>query len=256
MEKFWKYFKLIVLVWGFVCLGIVLFIVATILLQNVSKKHEEPQAEHVDTSFRKTVGDVKLKVTTAPGDPSRSFVTVSKNEKTLVANYELPAKQFDLGWLEVNDARVYPMGGGGYRIILLSEESESDHDYSHKYIWQFTLGEEMNFNRMIDLSNAQTIPGDEDLLIGHRAITLPSFGDEAYREIDTPVVVKVGNPLCMSTMLSQRNVGLMRKYYDALIQHRIEMLSKNEDAELRKTYQRLPKEFEEATSSDAACDSI
>jgi hypothetical protein len=253
MEKFWKYFKLIVLVWGFVCLGIVLLIVATILLQNVSNKHEEKQAEQVDTSFKKTVGEVKLKVATAPDDPGRSFVTISKNEKTLVASYELPAKQFDLGWFEVNDARVYPMGGGSYRIILSSDESESDHDYSHKYIWQFTLGKEMNFDRMIDLSNAQMIPGDESLLIGHRAITLPSFGDEAYRELDAPVVVKVGNPLCMSTMLSQRNVGLMKKYYDAMIRQRIDMLTKNEDAELKKTYQRRLKEFEEATSSDTAC---
>jgi len=246
MQKVWKYFKLFVLVWGFIWLAIVLFIGATILVQKMSNKQEarQQQEEQVDTRFKKTVGDINIKVAKDPADSEKLLVSVSRKNTPLVTDYELPLKQFDLSWIDVDDARVYSMGEKGYRIILFSSESESDHDYSHNYIWLLTLNGAMRFDTMIDLSNAHKIPGSESQLFGNRVIQLPAFDDVDYDQIEIPVEVEVERTLGMRPMLSQPNLELLKQHYNKMIQDRIAKLTKSKDADVLEKYRAASQEFE------------
>ncbi len=247
MGKFWKYFKLVVLVWGFIWLGIVLFIVATILLQSFTNRQEAKLEAQIDTSFKKTIGEISLVVKEGKEDSSRLYLTISKRGKLLVTDYELPTEQLAEGWANVDDARIYLIGNDGYSIILFLE-SESDHDYSHKYILQFSLNEKIEFDRLVDLAIPHKIPGDESLLFGNRIIDLPSFENESFETVDIPVLVKIGSTIKVCPMLNQRNLALQRRHYGKVIQHRIDLLSKSKDAELQKQYRLIEKEFDEIST--------
>jgi hypothetical protein len=249
MEKFWKYFKLVILVWGFICLGIVLFIVVILMLQSFTNRQEAKQEAQIDTSFKKTIGDISLIAREGKEDSSRLYLTITKRGKPLVTDYELPTEQLKESWSNVGDARIYSTGNGGYSIILFLE-SESDHDYSHKYILQFSLNEKMEFDRLVDLAIPHKIPGDESLLFGNRVINLPSFENEGFETIDIPVLVKIGTTIKVCPMLNQRNLELQKRHYGKVIQHRIDLLSKSKDAELQKQYLMIEKEFDEISTGD------
>lgn len=248
MAKFWMYFKKGVLVWGFIWLAIILIVAITLAVQRVSNKQVAEQTAQQDTSFKKTVGDISLKVTKDSANPERLLISASRKNTPLVTNYELPMKQFDLSWLDVDDARISAMGDKGYRIILFSVESESDHDFSHYYIWLLTLDGKMSFDKMINLSDAHEIPGDESLLFGNRVISLPSFDELSYEEIAIPVEVQIGSALNMKPLLNQHSLDLLKQHYRKIIQSRIAKLSKSKDTKLLEKYKAASIEFEESIS--------
>jgi hypothetical protein len=229
-------------------LAVILFLVGYILVQRVSSQREPEQQEQLDTSFKKTEGDISLKVTKDSTNPEKLLISVSKKHTTLVTDYELPAQQFDLGWLDVDDARIFPNGDKGYRIILFSTESESDHDFAHNYIWLLTLNGKMSFDKMIDVSNLHKIPEDESLLFGNRVIRLPSFGETSYEEIAIPVEIQLGSQPIIKSMLNQHSLELLKQVYEKSIQNRMDKLSKSKDTVLLEKYKNASLEFDEAIS--------
>lgn len=246
MANFWMYFKRVVLVWGFIWLAIVLFIAITLALQNLSARNEAKQQEQQDMSFKKTVGDINLKVARDSVNQDKLLVSVEKKNISLVTNFELPAKQFNLSWLEVDDASVFKIKDDSYRIILFSSESESDHDFSHEYIWVFRLNKKMNFEKLFNVSDVHKMPGDPTFLFGNLEIDLPDYGKEEFVVVDVPVEIRVGSSISMRPMLNRESLDKLSEHYTKFIKGRIAQLTDLKDESMLKKYKIALQDFEDA----------
>lgn len=245
MAKFWLYFKKVVLVWGFVWLAIIIFIALVLALQNVGKSTEPVRQERTEVSFKKSEGDIDLKVTKIEKDRERWLVNIHRKKKLLVADYELPTEQFDLGWIEVDEAHIFPLGDKAYRIILFSTNQESDHEVQLSHIWIFKVDEKINLEKMIEISGSSRIPGDESRYFGNRVVRLASFDEERYQKIEVPVEIQVGQTLSVRPMLTGHSLVLLRQHYEKVIQSRIELLKKKKDEALLVKYKNAAHEFED-----------
>lgn len=214
MKTIWEYFKLAVLVWGFLCLALVLYIVVSLIAKDFSYEREAEQQAQVDTSYKKT-------------------------------DYALPMERFDLGWLDVEDVLVYPMSGEKYRIILMSTNTESDHDTLHNYIWVLSLDGKLGFEKMIDLSDFRKIPDNKSVLYGDRIIYLPGFGEETYESVSVPVEVTIGRMIGVRPLLGRQNLDSIRHHYEKIIDARINKLSALQDKEMLEQYRNAAKELQE-----------
>ena len=247
MAKYWLYFKKVILVWGFIWLAIVIFIALTLALQNVGKSSEPLQKDQTEVSFKKSEGDIDLKVTKVEkgGERERWLVSVHSKKKLLVTDYELPTEQFDLGWIEVDEARIFPLGEKSYRIVLFTTNQESDHEVQHSHIWILRLDEKIHLEKMMEISGSIRIPGDESRLFGNRVVRLASFDEERYQEIEVPVEIQVGQTLSVRSMLTEHSLELLRQHYDKVIQSRIELLKNKKDEALLAKYKDAAHEFED-----------
>lgn len=245
MAKFWLYFKRVVLVWGFIWLAIVIFIALTFALQNMGKPTEAVQQVQPDEGFKKSVGGIDINVTKIENDLERLLVSVRRNGNEPVTNFELPVQEFELGWIDVNDAHLFPLGEKGFRIVLFTTNQESDHEVLRSYIWLLKLDEEISFEKMIEISGFSRIPGDESRVYGNRVVHLPSFDEEVYREIDVPVEIQVGKTLRVRPMLTRQSLELLRQHYSKTIQDRIELLSKKKDEALLAKYMAAARELDD-----------
>jgi hypothetical protein len=245
MGEFWRFFKLAVLVWGFVCLAIVLFVVGSIMMKDHSYKQEAEQQAQVDTSYKKTVGNLKVVVSKDSSNQERLSISIYRNENPLVKDYELPMAQFDLGWLNVEDVLIYPGGGGSYRIVLLTTNTESDHDTLHDYIWMLKLDKVMSFDRMIDLSDFHKMPNNETIQYGSREIYLPGFEGEEYLTISIPVEVVLGQTIRVKPLLSRPNLDEIKRHYSKVIESRLDKLVKMKDEEMVAKYRNFAKELQD-----------
>jgi hypothetical protein len=247
MATVWKYFKQAVLVWGFVWLAIILFIVVSVLVQKVNSQMEAAKQSQIDTSFKKTVGDINLKVKKESTNHDKLLVSVAKNNTALVTDFALPSEQYNLNCLDVNDANVFPTNNNAYRVILFSSESESDHDFSHSYIWVLNLNKEMRFEKLFNISDVHKIPGDDSLIYGNLEIDLPDFGKEEFQAVHVPVEVRVGSTISMRPMLNQHSLNQMREHYVRFINGRIAQLTNLKDDVLLKRYKMALQDFEDGT---------
>lgn len=245
MKTIWEYFKLAVLVWGFLCLALVLYIVVSLIAKDFSYEREAEQQAQVDTSYKKSVGDINIKVSKNKQNQERLLISIYKKEKTVVTDYALPMERFDLGWLDVEDVLVYPMSGEKYRIILMSTNTESDHDTLHNYIWVLSLDGKLGFEKMIDLSDFRKIPDNKSVLYGDRIIYLPGFGEETYESVSVPVEVTIGRMIGVRPLLGRQNLDSIRHHYEKIIDARINKLSALQDKEMLEQYRNAAKELQE-----------
>jgi hypothetical protein len=245
MKKFWKYFKNIVLVCGFISLAFVLFAAISLtisgLIQHKAAKQEQNEG------FAKTFNDIKLKVTRKYDKTSSFFVSVSRTNKPLITNYLLPTKQYDLDWIKITDASVIPVKDNLYRIILYSAVYDCDEESGH-YVWILKLDNQMHFIKMIDLSDIHKIEGNETLLFGNKIISLPSFTDFKYEQIVFPIEVRISDTIRTTPMLNQQSIEMMKRHYNKEIDERMAKLSKSSDAAMLEQYKKASEEFKEVLS--------
>lgn len=246
MGTFWRFFKLAVLVWGFVCLAIVLFVAGSIIMEGHSHRQEAEQQAQVDSSYKKNVGNLKVVVSKDNSNQERLSISMYKNERPLVNNYELPMAQFDLGWLNVEDVLIYPNGGGSYRIVLLTTNTESDHETLNDYIWMLKLDKVMSFDRMINLSDFHKMPNNKAIQYGNRVIYLPGFEGEEYLTVSIPVEVVLDRTVRVKPLLSRPNLDEITRHYSKIIESRLDKLVKMKDQEMVAKYRNFAKELQEA----------
>lgn len=246
MAKFWMYFKKGVLIWGFICLAIVLVAINAILIDRMRSQKEVEKQEQVDTSFKKTDGDLSLKVTRDSENQDKLLISISNKGKSLVSGFELPTEQFMWDWIEIGDAKIFPIDEESYRVILFSGSSESDHDFSHRYIWVFTLKEQMRLNHFLSISDVHQVPGSESSFFGNLELYLPNSGEDASDVIYIPAEIHEGKTINTKPMLSQPNLQLIRQHYHKVIEDRISKLSGDKDVAMLEKFKAVLRDFDQS----------
>jgi len=247
MAKFWTVFKKIILVWGFLSLAFVLYAVITLTISTIFNNKVAEQEQN--KGFEKTFNDIKLKVTRKYDKANRFFVSVTKANTPLIANYQLPTREYDLNWIRITDAAVIPIKGNEYHIILYSAVDDCDQESGH-YVWFLKLSNEMSLIKMISLSDIHNIEGNESMIFGNNIISLPSFTGFKYEQIVLPIEVRIGDTIKTIPMLNQRSIDTMRHYYDKEINARMAKLATSSNAHVLEQYKKTADELKEVLSEN------
>lgn len=244
MQKFWKYLKVAVLIWGFASLAFVVFVTGWILVENhfrttASASQEEVQSEQV---LDKTFGELQLKVTQTSGKTNAFQLSLVKAGRPLLTDYPLPLGDYGLEWISISDAKVIPLAGGAYRIMLHSSYGESENPDAQ--IWLFKFDGQMRLLKLIQLADQHPLDEKETQLFGNVNVVLPAIGDTDYYEtIAVPTQVSIGEEIRITPMLDPQGRQMLRDYYEKMIATRMAKLSGPDQAELLAQYKKAAAEF-------------
>lgn len=237
MAKLWMYFKKAMLVWGFIWLAIVLVAAAWIFVEARPEHETQGQAEpQKDEGFKKRVGDIELKAVHDEANPERVIISLTRKDTPLVTGYELPTKEFDLPWVEINEADIIPAGDGRYRIVLQGGAYECDQESAH-YIWVLDYDRKMSLAKMLTVFGMHEVAGTADRLFANEIVELPAFADEASEQVVIPIELELGKTVAVGSMLSQQNSELMRQHFGKIIDARMSKLGKSGNTALLAKYQ-------------------
>ncbi|HEU0187633.1 MAG TPA: hypothetical protein VFR06_07050 [Gallionellaceae bacterium] len=251
MEKFWMYFKKAMLVWGFIWLAIVLLVGGLILFERVVTHQSLEQIEQQkDEGFKKKVGDIELKAVRDVTDPERMMISLYRGNTPMVTDYELPAKEFNLQWVDINKADVIPTGNGRYRIILQGGSYDCDQESSH-YIWMLHYDGEMTLVKMLTLFGMHEVAGRADRLFANEILQLPEFDEESLEQIVIPIELELGATVKVSSMLSHQSNELMSQHFGKIIDERMIKLAKKGDTKLLAKYEAASAALKEALGKQA-----
>lgn len=248
MKKIWTYFKNTVLVWGFVSLGFLAYAATSIWIQNSSSNRAAGEAQAQETSepvLDQAFGDLQLKVTRKSDTTGGLLVSVSKANEPLVTDYNLPTAENGLDWVGITNAKVIPVAGHGYRIVLYS----GDGDESGGQIWLLKWDGQMRLVKLIQLASRQQLDDKGLLLFGNATIVLPQSSGFPYESIAMPLQVSIGEVVRIAPMLNQQGLDTFRAYFDQKIAERTAKLTEPADAALLAQYKKAKLEFSELVSA-------
>ena len=244
MQKFWKYFKVSVLIWGFISLAFVVFVAGWILVENNFRTAaQQPQeAGQIEPVLDKTFGELQLKITQTSGKMNAFRLSLVKAGKPLLTDYQLPLGDYGQDWVSFSDAKVIPLSGGAYRIMLYSSYGESED--SEGQIWLLKFDGQMRMVKLIQLADQHPLDDKETQLFGNVSIVLPAIGETDYYEtIAVPTQISIGDEIRTTPMLDPQGLAMLRAYYEKKIAARMAKLTGPEHAELLAQYKKAAAEL-------------
>jgi hypothetical protein len=248
MEKFLAYFRKIVFVWGVISFPFALFALFWIISFTIPRivSHKVVQQDQ-DVRYEKTFNDIRLSVVRKYDQTNNFLVSVSRADKPLISDYNLPTKQYDVEWLTIKDASVIPVNDSEYRIILYSAVYDCDQE-SANYIWLLKLNKQMKLVQMIEMSDVHRIENGGTQIFGNKIISLPSFADLGYKQVLVPVAITIGDAIKTVPMLNRKSMDMMKKYFEKEMQKRNNKLVGSSDTATLELCKKAAKEFDEAIS--------
>lgn len=244
MQKFWKYFKVSVLIWGFISLAFVVFVAGWILVENNFRTAaQQPQeAGQIEPVLDKTFGELQLKITQTSGKTNAFRLSLVKAGKPLLTDYQLPLGDDGQDWVSISDAKVIPLAGGAYRIMLYSNYGESED--SEGQIWLLKFDGQMRMVKLIQLADQHQLDDQETQLFGNVNIVLPAIGETDYYEtIAVPTQISIGDEIRTTPMLDPQGLAMLRATYEKKIAARMAKLTGPDHAELLAQYKKAAAEF-------------
>lgn len=245
MQKFWKYFKVAVLIWGFLSLAFVVFVAGWIVVEhNFRTVAQAPQeAGQVEPVLDKTFGELQLKITQTSGKLNTFQLSLVQAGKSLLTEYPLPLGDYGLDWISISDAKVVPLAAGAYRIMLYSSYGESEG--SEGQIWLLKFDGQMRMVKLIQLADRHQLDDKETQLFGNVNIVLPAIGDADYYEtMAVPTQISIGDEIRTTPMLDPQGRAMLRAHYEKRIAARMAKLTGPAHAELLAQYKKAAAELQ------------
>lgn len=250
MAKFWKVLKVIIFSVGALTLALLLYgLIQTFVFPLFKGQgHQEAQTSSEETAFEKKEGGYKLLVKRkGTQDQDEYLVTLSKDNATLVQNYRLPMKKYELGDINIYDASFVPLRGSEHGIILYSAYAD-DEGASESQVWFLKATDMMSVREVISLSDIHQAGSGDYTIIGNKRISLPyqeGFRSEAFI---VPVMIRVGDSIRVSPLLSSEGAEALHAAVEREIKARMDKPSKDKGENLGEQYQKARKELNEALS--------
>ena len=251
MAKIWKLLKVIIFSLGALTLALVLWGLLTMLYSSVftSKHHNrETPAEHI--AFEKTINNYKLVLKRKEAEgPDAYLLTLSRDNKAVVQNFQLPMQKYNLDYVSFYDASLMPGRENEYRIVLFSE-SEGDGE-SDNQIWFLKKADTMSVREVITLSDVHFRDSDGLVIVGNKHFSLPyqeKFHHEAYI---VPVMIRVRDNITISPLLTPSGADALHNMLQQEIKFRLEKPSQDEAEKLDERYHQVSREMNEALSEKA-----
>ncbi len=248
MAKFWKIVKVICFSWGALTLALILFALLSNLFSSVftSRHHNrEAPAEHV--VFEKNINNDKLVLKRKEAEgPDAYLLTLSRGNKVVVQNFQLPMKKYNLDYVSFYDVSIIPGRENEYRIVLFSA-SEGDGE-SDNQIWFLKKADTMSVREVITLSDAHFRDSDGLIIVGNKHLGLPyqeKFHHEAYI---VPVMIRVRDNISISPLLTPSGADALQNMLQQEIKSRLEKPSQDKEEKLSERYQQASREMNEALS--------
>jgi hypothetical protein len=252
MAKFWKVFKVIVFVWGALTLALIAYGLISMLVTTLLEKHgsQASQAPAEEVMFEKKDGGLSLVVKRkeTPEGPDAYLITLSRNNKPVVQNYRLPTQKFHLDFVRVYDAALVPGRENEVRLVLYSNSDEGEGD-TDSQVWFLKMTDKMDVREVITLSEVHTSEDSRGMtVLGNKRFGIP-FGDGSHsRSFIIPVMVRVGDSLSISPLLSSSGADALHSALEQEIRARMAKPSKNKEEKLDEQYQKARKDMNEALS--------
>ncbi len=248
MAKFWKVIKIIIFSLGALTLALVLWGLLTMLYSSIftAKHHNRATpAEHV--VFEKKINNHTLVLKRKEAEGSGTYLlTLSRDNKTVVQNFQLPMQKYKLDYVSFYDASLIPGRENEYRIVLFSE-SEGDGD-SDNQIWFLKKADTMSVREVVTLSDVHFRDSDGLVIVGNKYFGLPyqeKFHHEAYI---VPVMIRVRDNITISPLLTPSGADALHTMLQQEIKSRLEKPSKDKEGKLSERYQQASREMNEALS--------
>jgi hypothetical protein len=243
MGKFTNILKKILVVWGAISLSFILILIIWAFI--TSRTGNRAVEKEKDIVYEKKSEGIKLTVTRKMGKQAGEvLVSLTKGERALVSNYQLPVKKYSTEWLQIRDSKIIPVSENEYRVILYST-AESD-DESTDYLWFLKYNNQMNVVQVIDMEGMHKIDDQDTIFLGNKHIYLPYAKGFDHGHFVIPIEVRVGDTIRISPLLSQNGIELLKKVFDKEAQKRMEKFRKEEKNEMLKINEKSLKKFSEA----------
>jgi hypothetical protein len=254
MAKFWKIIKAVIFGWGALTLSLLLFIWFVNIYQSVfnGSKHSKNRtvSETEDVVFEKKEGALKVVVKRKEADgPDAYLMSLSKGSAQIVQNYRLPTEKYHLQYVRFYDADFLPSRENEPRIVLYSssEEGEGAGD-ADSQMWFLKMSDKVNICEVVSLSDVHRIESGGLEIMGSKRIGLPYQEGSRYESFVVPVMVRVGDSIRISSLLSSEGLGALHSALEHEIKTRMEKLLKNKEERHGEQYQKIRKEMNEALS--------
>lgn len=226
MRQFWKYFKIVVLAWGFACLGLTLYLGGWLLLKEIARAHAPPErvAFVPKPVLDQRHDDLRITVTVSDNPEDSLHVGLYRQGQPLVRDFLLHNSEPDSDSFSIRDARVIPVGDGSYRILLFShlvehELGDQQIIWFLKYDGKLRQVHQLEFFGMTALDEAQT------QFLGNTRVSLPAMDedkDQASQVVVVPTRLSIGNTIRLTPLLSVSGRAALRTHYGQLIETRLQ----------------------------------
>lgn len=243
MAKFWNVCKKIIFVWGAISLSFIVIVMIWAFLS--SRMGHRTAEEEKDIVYEKKSDGVKLTVIRKTGKRSgETLVSLTKGDRALVSNYQLPVKKYGAEWLQIHDSKILPVNENEYRVILFST-TESDDD-STDHLWFLKYNNRMNVVQVVDMEGMHKIDELDTAVMGIKHVYLPYAEGFDYGHFVIPIEVRAGDTIKISPLLNQYGIELLKKIFDKEFQKRMEKLRKDQKNEQVEQYKETLDKFNEA----------
>lgn len=250
MAKFWKVLKVIIFSVGALTLALIAYGLITTFVTPLFKstKHGKAAAPAEEVVFEKKTGGMKLLLKRRETEgPDAYSLTLTKEGAPVFQNYRLPTGKYHLEYVRFYDASVIPVRDNDCRIILYSVFAD-DEGESESHIWFLKAAGAVTVREVLSLSDLHATEPDGLTILGNKRFGLPYQDDFRSEAFVVPVMVRVGNSISVSPLLSPAGADALHSALEQEIKARLNNPSKNSEENIGDQYQKARKDMNEALS--------
>jgi hypothetical protein len=250
MAKFWKIFKAVIFGWGVLTLSVLLLLWLVNLKSTVFNGHKRGKtgASTEEVVLEKKDGGLKLVVKRKETDgPDAYLITLTKGSAQVVQNYRLPIEKYHLEYVRFYDAKFIPGRENEPRIVLYSSSEEGEGEVDSQ-LWFLKMVDKVNVCEVVALSDVHRIESSGLEIMGNKRIGLPYQDAFPYESFVVPTIVRVGDSIRISPLLSPEGLGALHSALEHEIKVRMKKPVKDKEEKHGEQYQKIRKEMNEALS--------
>ncbi|HUX90162.1 MAG TPA: hypothetical protein VMV48_05675 [Gallionellaceae bacterium] len=234
-----------VLAIGFLSLALILYIVVYLNLPQSSHNKQQENKQPAEI-FSKKIGEMQLGILRDEINDGQLLMNISRGAQQLVSNYAFPAKEYDLYWANVSDAKIITLQNGEHGVIVFTASEECDHCDNGKQIWIFKLGKNLNLLKMISLFDLHQTVDNSNHYFANKLLNVPYQEGLQGDQIFIPIEIMFGKEIIITPMLTLRSIGFLKGHWGKFIENRTQKPSGTENDDLSTKLKMLPKELNEA----------
>ncbi len=250
MAKFWKVLKVIIFSVGALTLALIAYGLVTTFVTPLFKsaKHEKAEAPAEEVVFEKKTGGMKLVLKRRETEgPDVYLLTLTKEGTPVFQSYRLPTGKYHLEYVRFYDASVIPVRDNDYRIVLYSVFAD-DEGESESHVWFLKAAGAVTVREVLSLFDLHTTESDGLKILGNKRFGLPYQDDFRSEAFMVPVMVRVGDSISISPLLSSSGAEALHSALEQEIRARLAKPSKSTEEKLDEQYQKVRNDMNEALS--------
>ncbi len=198
--------------------------------------------------LEKKYGEQKLTVKRKETDgPYAYLLTLTVGNRTIVQNYHLPVQKYHLEYVSFYDASVMLIRENEYRIVLFSVSEGGEGD-TETQIWFLKMTDTVNVREVMRLSDVHRSESNGLVILGSKYFGLPYQEEFRTEPFVVPVMVRVGDSISISPLLSPVGADALHTALEQEIKARMEWPSEGKEENLSGQYQQANKALSEALS--------